>query len=251
MKHTFWLALVVALSTAQLPAIHPAMAKDAVVAVAAKGTLVDLNTATADVLNGLPGVSAKKAKAIINGRPYTSVDDLLKKSVVSKSAFGKFKDLVKVSADAKAAAPAAAGAALADTSADALPPEPNTPIDLNSASIEELNALPGISAAKAKAISAGRPYTSMSDFAGKDIVPKAALAKLKGAIEVLPVSKSVVSAASSSSTTGLSPNQAAARVRIKQCSAQWQAAKAAGQLPAGQKWPQFWSDCNKRLKANG
>lgn len=36
--------------------------------------------------------------------------------------------------------------------------------------------------------------------------------------------------------------------RRKQCSAEWKEAKAAGKT-AGQKWPKFYSECNKRLKA--
>lgn len=39
-----------------------------------------------------------------------------------------------------------------------------------------------------------------------------------------------------------------ARSRQQQCAAQWRALKAAGQVPEGQKWPQFWSACNARLK---
>ena len=35
--------------------------------------------------------------------------------------------------------------------------------------------------------------------------------------------------------------------RRKKCSAEWKEAKAAGKT-AGQKWPKFYSDCNKRLK---
>ena len=35
--------------------------------------------------------------------------------------------------------------------------------------------------------------------------------------------------------------------RRKKCSEEWKAAKAAGKT-AGQKWPQFYSACNKRLK---
>ncbi len=42
--------------------------------------------------------------------------------------------------------------------------------------------------------------------------------------------------------------QKAARTRQKQCGAEWKKLKAAGQVPAGQKWPQFWSACNARLK---
>lgn len=35
--------------------------------------------------------------------------------------------------------------------------------------------------------------------------------------------------------------------RRKKCSAEWKEAKAAGKT-AGQKWPKFYSECNKRLK---
>jgi len=49
----------------------------------------------------------------------------------------------------------------------------------------------------------------------------------------------------------LTPNQLAARERIKKCGAEWTAAKEAGKLPAGQKWPQYWHECSVRLKAAG
>lgn len=49
----------------------------------------------------------------------------------------------------------------------------------------------------------------------------------------------------------LTPGQLAARERIKKCGAEWTAAKEAGKIKAGQKWPQYWSECNKRLKAAG
>jgi hypothetical protein len=40
----------------------------------------------------------------------------------------------------------------------------------------------------------------------------------------------------------------AMRERQKKCGAEWKEAKAAGKIEKGQKWPQFWSACNKRLK---
>ncbi len=46
-----------------------------------------------------------------------------------------------------------------------------------------------------------------------------------------------------------SPAQLAADQRITACGQQWQAAKAAGKIPAGQKWPQYWSACSVRMKA--
>jgi hypothetical protein len=41
--------------------------------------------------------------------------------------------------------------------------------------------------------------------------------------------------------------QLAARDRQKKCGAEWKAAKAAGKVEKGMKWPQYWSACNKRL----
>jgi hypothetical protein len=46
----------------------------------------------------------------------------------------------------------------------------------------------------------------------------------------------------------VSPGQAAARERQKRCAAEWKLAKAGGKTE-GMKWPQFWSACNTRLKA--
>ena len=41
----------------------------------------------------------------------------------------------------------------------------------------------------------------------------------------------------------------AMRERQKKCGAEWKEAKAAGKIEKGMKWPQYWSACNKRLKA--
>ncbi|HEX3441420.1 MAG TPA: hypothetical protein VHT93_13820 [Pseudolabrys sp.] len=46
-----------------------------------------------------------------------------------------------------------------------------------------------------------------------------------------------------------SAGQVAMHERQKKCGAEWQAAKAAGKVEKGMKWPQFWSACNKRLKS--
>jgi hypothetical protein len=45
----------------------------------------------------------------------------------------------------------------------------------------------------------------------------------------------------------LTPGQIAFRQRIHECSVEWQKDKAANKLQ-GQKWPQYWSACNTRLK---
>jgi hypothetical protein len=47
------------------------------------------------------------------------------------------------------------------------------------------------------------------------------------------------------------PGQQAAHDRQRACGQQWSAAKAAGRIPAGQTWPQYWSQCNTRMKGKG
>jgi hypothetical protein len=47
------------------------------------------------------------------------------------------------------------------------------------------------------------------------------------------------------------PGQIAETSRIRDCGAQWKAAKAANQIPAGQTWPKYWSQCSARMKAAG
>ena len=48
-----------------------------------------------------------------------------------------------------------------------------------------------------------------------------------------------------------SPAQLATRERQKKCGDEWKTAKAAGKADPTMKWPQYWSACNKRLKAGG
>lgn len=45
------------------------------------------------------------------------------------------------------------------------------------------------------------------------------------------------------------PGQLAMRERQKKCAAEWKQLKADGKVQPGMTWPKFWSECNKRLKA--
>jgi len=47
------------------------------------------------------------------------------------------------------------------------------------------------------------------------------------------------------------PGRAAMIARERACGKEWREKKAAGQIEKGQKWPQYWSACNKRLKEQG
>ncbi len=58
--------------------------------------LVDINMATSEELDGLPGIGTVTAQKIIAGRPYTAIDDLLSRKIVSASVFNKIKESITV-----------------------------------------------------------------------------------------------------------------------------------------------------------
>ena len=53
--------------------------------------LVDINTASVDELNSLGG---RFGRAIVAGRPYTTIDDLVSKRVLTRSTFSQIKDQI-------------------------------------------------------------------------------------------------------------------------------------------------------------
>ena len=59
------------------------------------GSLVDLNTASLEELNSLRG-GGLIGRAIIRGRPYASVEDLVKKRVLNRSKYQRIQDQVTV-----------------------------------------------------------------------------------------------------------------------------------------------------------
>jgi len=63
---------------------------------ASAGALVDLNRATEAQLEALPGIGPKMAAAIIQGRPYGSVDDLLRVKGIGEVTLAKLRPFVKV-----------------------------------------------------------------------------------------------------------------------------------------------------------
>lgn len=82
-------------SAKEMPAVK-SPSKAAAPAKMAPGQKVNLNTATKEQLEALPGIGPAKAQAIIDGRPYKNTEDVMKVKGIKGGTFGKIKDMISV-----------------------------------------------------------------------------------------------------------------------------------------------------------
>lgn len=176
-----------------------ATAAEPVTNVRKAGGKVDVNNASMQELQELPGIGEAHAKKIIEGRPYHSSADLVKAGL-TQSAVDKIKGSIKFG---KARSTKATKKTDTKDGAKAKLKK-GAKTDVNSATEEELEALPGVGKTYAKKIIDGRPYHTEADLV-KAGIPQGTVDKIKGSIKYGKVRKTKAAKKTESKTATKAP----------------------------------------------
>jgi competence protein ComEA len=182
-------------------------------------TLVDVNSADVKTLETLPGIGSTLADRIVAGRPYHSVDDLAKVKGLSKSKINGIQDKItfgtgttttkksttksskktttpETSATDTGSTKTRSSTASEPSRSKAVSPTgsssgklpPGQTVNINTATAEQLDALPGIGPSKAQAIidyrnEHGR-FNSIEDIQNVKGIKEGEFSKIKDSIRV-------------------------------------------------------------------
>jgi competence protein ComEA len=140
-------------TTAPTPPRPPAAAATtAAPATAAAGSKIDINSASEQQLDALPGVGPVLAKQVIAGRPWDDLNDLVKKKALPQGVFDRNKDRLALA-------------------------------NINTSSAADLaKTLPGIGEVRSRAIVGGRPYGTPQDLVTKKVLTQSQLDKIKDVV---------------------------------------------------------------------
>jgi competence protein ComEA len=185
-------------------------------------TKVDVNSADVQTLETLPGIGSTLANRIVEGRPYHSVDDLSKVKGLSKSKIDAIQDQIKfgttttkksttksskkttspeTSATDTSESPKSKSSSKSTTTSESSGSKtvsptgsssgklaPGQTVNINTATAEQLDALPGIGPTKAQAIidyrnEHGR-FSSIEDIQNVKGIKEGEFSKIKDSIRV-------------------------------------------------------------------
>lgn len=111
-------------------------------------------------------------------------------------------------------------------------------------------AKPTAPAAAPAATAPAKPATTTTKPAAAPAAPAPAAAAPE---KPAPAATAKPPAPKSTATPATKPTggRAAEVARERACGKDWKADKAAGKIPQGMTWPKYWSECDKRKKAEG